>query len=57
MEVLLLIHAGLSNAEIARRLVISLTTVKWHTSHIYAKLGVKSRTEALVRARSLGLIS
>jgi LuxR family transcriptional regulator, maltose regulon positive regulatory protein len=44
LEVLRLIAAGLSNREIADRLVISLSTVKGHTANIYSKLGVNSRT-------------
>ncbi len=53
-EVLRLIAAGLSNQEIAARLVVGLSTVKKHVNHIYAKLGATSRTQALVRARELG---
>lgn len=56
LEVLCLIAEGLSNDEIAQRLVISLSTVKGHTSNIFGKLGVKHRTQAVARARSLGLI-
>jgi LuxR family maltose regulon positive regulatory protein len=56
IERLSLIAEGLSNQEIARRLFISLPTVKWHTSNIYGKLGVRSRTQAIIRARSLGVI-
>jgi len=56
MEVLQLIATGLSNSEIASRLYISLSTVKGHTSNIYGKLGVKNRSQAVVRARSLGLL-
>jgi len=55
-EVLSLIGAGASNHEIAQRLVISTATVKKHAGSIYAKLGVGTRTQAIVRARSLGLI-
>ncbi|MEJ2568937.1 MAG: LuxR C-terminal-related transcriptional regulator [Anaerolineales bacterium] len=55
MEVLALIGEGLSNQEIAERLAITLHTVKKHTSNIYGKLGVNSRTQALARARQLGL--
>lgn len=56
VEVLQLIAAGLSNREIGERLVIALSTVKGHTSNIYGKLGVSKRTEAVARARTLGLI-
>jgi LuxR family maltose regulon positive regulatory protein len=56
-DVLRLISQGLSNKDIADRLVIALNTVKRHTSSIYGKLGVKSRTQAVARARELGLLS
>jgi len=56
-EVLHLISHGLSNKDIAEKLVIALNTVKRHTSSIYSKLDVKSRTQAIVRARELGLLS
>ena len=55
-DVLQLIAEGLSNSEIASRLFISLSTVKGHTSNIFGKLGVKNRTQAVARARSLGLL-
>jgi len=55
-EILHLIAAGFSNQAIATRLVLSLSTVKWYTNQIYSKLGVHSRTQALARARSLGLL-
>lgn len=56
LEVLRLIAAGLSNREIAGQLVISLSTVKGHTAHIFGKLGVQNRTQAAARARELKLI-
>ncbi|MBU0491274.1 MAG: LuxR C-terminal-related transcriptional regulator [Chloroflexi bacterium] len=56
LEVLRLIAQGMSNREIARRLVLTLNTVKTHTRNIYGKLDVHSRTEALARARNLGLL-
>ncbi|MGH2533799.1 MAG: LuxR C-terminal-related transcriptional regulator [Thermomicrobiales bacterium] len=55
-EILRLIAAGLTNQEIADRLVISSETVKKHTGNIYAKLGVGNRTEAAARARALDLL-
>lgn len=55
-EVLALIAAGLNNQAIADRLVISVATVKRHISNFYGKLGVEQRTQALVRARELGLL-
>jgi LuxR family maltose regulon positive regulatory protein len=55
-EVLELVAQGLSNREIAERLVISLSTVKGHTSNIYGKLAVGSRTQAVARARALGIL-
>jgi LuxR family maltose regulon positive regulatory protein len=54
-EVLHLICTGLANREIAERLTVTLNTVKKHSSHIYGKLGVSSRAQAIVRARELGL--
>ncbi|MHB1413939.1 MAG: LuxR C-terminal-related transcriptional regulator [Chloroflexota bacterium] len=56
LEVLRLIAAGRSNKEIASRLVLAIGTVKKHTSNIFGKLGVESRTQAVARARELGLI-
>jgi LuxR family maltose regulon positive regulatory protein len=57
LEVLALMAAGLTNREIAARLVISPETVKKHTTAIYSKLGVKNRTEAATRARDLDLLA
>ncbi len=51
-----LIAAGASNQEIAASLVIALGTVKKHITTIFAKVGVASRTQLLVRARELGLL-
>ncbi len=56
-EVLRLLAQGLSNKEIARALIIGEKTVKTHVSHILAKLGVVSRTQAVLFAMSSGLVS
>jgi LuxR family maltose regulon positive regulatory protein len=53
LEVLQLVHQGYRNREIAKALFITDVTVKVHLRHIYEKLGVRSRTEAVVRAASL----
>ena len=55
-EVLGLIAEGLTNGEIAGRLHITLSTVKGHTTNIFGKLGVKNRTQAIARARRMGLL-
>ncbi len=55
MEVLRLLKSELSGPEIAKRLVVSLNTVRFHTKQIYQKLGVNSRLEAIQRAKELGL--
>jgi ATP/maltotriose-dependent transcriptional regulator MalT len=57
LEVLHLIAAGDSNKMIAEKLVITLSAVKKHTGNIFGKLGVNSRTQAVARARELGLLS
>lgn len=56
LEVLRLIAEGLSNQEICERLFLALDTVKGHNRRIFDKLQVQRRTEAIVRARELGLI-
>ena len=55
-EVLELLAAGAQNGEIAARLYVTLDTVKKHVGHIFGKLGVGNRTQAVARARALGLI-
>jgi LuxR family transcriptional regulator, maltose regulon positive regulatory protein len=55
-EVLRLVASGQSNAEVARALVIAVSTVKTHTNSIFGKLGVTSRTQAIARARALDLL-
>jgi LuxR family maltose regulon positive regulatory protein len=56
LEVLRLIAQGLSNDEIGRRLFLALDTVKGHNRRIFDKLQVQRRTEAVARARELGLL-
>jgi LuxR family maltose regulon positive regulatory protein len=56
LEVLQLIAQGLSNREISERLFLALSTVKGHNRNIYSKLQVQRRTEAIARARELGLL-
>jgi len=56
LEVLDLINQGLANKEIARKLTLAPATVKAHIRNLYGKIEAKSRTEALSKARSLGLI-
>ena len=55
--VLRLMADGQSNQEIAQVLILALNTVKMHIKHIYRKLGVKNRVQAVAQARVLGLLS
>ncbi|RMV55275.1 ATP-dependent transcriptional regulator, LuxR family [Pseudomonas syringae pv. pisi] len=57
LGVLQLIAQGCSNQEISEQLFISLHTVKTHASHINSKLGVERRTQAVARAKTLGLLA
>jgi LuxR family transcriptional regulator, maltose regulon positive regulatory protein len=55
--VLQMLAAGRSNQAIADQFVVTLDTVKKHVTHLLGKLGAANRTEAVARARELGLIS
>jgi DNA-binding CsgD family transcriptional regulator len=56
LEVLRRMADGLTNDEIAAQLVIGISTVKTHINHLFSKLGVKTRTQAVARARALKLL-
>ena len=56
IEVLALIAQGLSNQEISEILTVELGTVKKHITNVYGKLDVSSRTQAILRAREIGLV-
>ena len=55
-SILRLMAAGLSNREIASELYLATNTIKWYSSQIYGKLGVRSRAEAVDRAHELGIL-
>ena len=55
-EVLQLLAQGYSNAEIAERLFLSLSTIKTHVSNLFVKMDVKSRTQAIEKAKRLNII-
>jgi LuxR family maltose regulon positive regulatory protein len=56
LEVLCLIAEGYSNTEISQRLFLALSTIKGHNLRIFNKLQVQNRTQAVARARELGLL-
>jgi LuxR family maltose regulon positive regulatory protein len=56
IDVLRLLAEGLTYAEIARRLVVSVNTVRYHVKGLYAKLGVEKQVQAVARGRELGII-
>ena len=56
LEVLQLLAEGLSNKEIATRLIVAPSTIKQHLKNIYGKLDVHSRTQAVARGRELALL-
>jgi len=57
LEIVRLLARGCSNEALARALALSPTTVKWHLRNIYGKLGVKTRTQALLAAQQLQLVT
>lgn len=57
LEVLELMATGLSNQEIAQRLFVSLSTIKTHSSNVFFKLEVQRRTQAIEKAKRLGIIN
>lgn len=56
LEVLQLMAQGLSNKEIALRLFISLSTIKTHSNNLFEKMNVERRTQAIAKAKTLGII-
>jgi LuxR family transcriptional regulator, maltose regulon positive regulatory protein len=57
IDVLRLMADGRSNKEIAQALILALSTIKMHVKHIYGKLRVKNRVQAVAQARALGLLT
>lgn len=57
LELLGLLEVGLDNEQLADRLSVSVRTIKWHLSNLYAKLGVKNRSSAVAKGRALRLLS
>jgi LuxR family maltose regulon positive regulatory protein len=55
LRVLALLNRGLTTREIAQELRIAVGTVRWHLNHVFEKLRVRNRTQAVVRARELRL--
>jgi LuxR family maltose regulon positive regulatory protein len=56
-EILRFVAAGLSNRDIAQAVHLSEATIKWHLHNLFAKLGVRSRTQAVLKGKRLGLLS
>ncbi|UVE19374.1 LuxR C-terminal-related transcriptional regulator [Pseudomonas sp. LS44] len=56
-EILRFVAAGLSNRDIAHTVHLSEATIKWHLHNLFSKLGVRSRTQAVLKGKSMGLLS
>jgi LuxR family maltose regulon positive regulatory protein len=56
LRVLALLNRGLTTREIAQELGIAVGTVRWHLSHVFERLRVRNRTQAIVKARELRLL-
>ena len=56
LRVLTLLNRGLTTREIAQELSIAVGTVRWHLNHIFDRLRVRNRTQAVVKARELRLL-
>lgn len=56
-EVLVLVNKGLTNQEIADKLFVSNNTIKTHTSNLFEKLEVKNRTQAIIKAKEMGMLA
>ncbi len=56
LDILKLLALNLTNREIAGRLFLALSSVKWYTNQIYAKLGAENRHQAVEKARELGIL-
>ena len=55
-EILVFLDEGFSAPEIAEQLSLAVSSVKWHIQHVYGKLGVSTKRQALTRAKELGLL-
>ena len=55
-EILVLLAQGYSSREIAQRLTLALSTIKWYVQQVYSKLGVNNKQQAILRAGELGLL-
>jgi non-specific serine/threonine protein kinase len=56
LEIVHMLAEGMSNREIAKKIVLSPETIKWYNKQLYVKFGVKSRSQAVAKARQMGLL-